>query len=96
MNSLLADRRIGNKAHFEPELGGFDGKCVPKDTFALAKFDSDSKSLFQILKKRGSKDQVREYLLGRKKKSSAFPMNSKPSLYGNVIVLLDLTYSFLP
>lgn len=94
MNSIWVDRRIGNKAHFEPELGGFDGKCVPKDTFALAKFDSDSKSLFQILKKRGSKDQVREYLLDARTKSSAFPMNSKPSLYGNVIVLLTNLFVF--
>lgn len=94
MNSIWVDRRIGNKAHFEPELGGFDGKCVPKDTFALAKFDPESESLLQILKKRGSKEQVREYLLDARTKSAAFPTNSKPSLHGNVISFLTNLFVF--
>ena len=29
------DRRVANPAHLTPGLGGFDGKCVPKDTQAL-------------------------------------------------------------
>jgi UDP-glucose 6-dehydrogenase len=39
-------------------LGGFDGKCVPKDTAALSSVDSDPNSILKILEERGSKEAV--------------------------------------
>jgi UDPglucose 6-dehydrogenase len=39
METVWRDRRVLNPAHLTPGLGGFDGKCVPKDTEALASID---------------------------------------------------------
>jgi UDPglucose 6-dehydrogenase len=54
METVWRDRRVMNPAHLTPRLGGFAGKCVPKDTAALAKVDSDPESLLHLLSKRGS------------------------------------------
>lgn len=54
METVWRDRRVMNPAHLTPRLGGFAGKCVPKDTAALAKIDSDPESLLHLLSKRGS------------------------------------------
>ena len=40
METVWRDRRVLNSAHLTPGLGGFDGKCVPKDTEALVSIDS--------------------------------------------------------
>ena len=58
METVWTDRRVSNPAHLTPGLGGFDGKCVPKDTFALATADKDPDSLLKILHSRGSKEEV--------------------------------------
>ena len=58
MESVWTDRRVRNSAHLTPGLGGFDGKCVPKDTAALSSVDRDPNSIFKILEERGSKEAV--------------------------------------
>ena len=58
MESVWTDRRVRNSAHLTPGLGGFDGKCVPKDTAALSSVDSDPNSILKILEERGSKEAV--------------------------------------
>jgi len=58
METVWTDRRVANPAHLTPGLGGFDGKCVPKDTAALAFVDNDPNSLLKILKDRGHKKSV--------------------------------------
>ena len=58
MESVWTDRRVRNSAHLTPGLGGFDGKCVPKDTAALSSVDSDPNSILKILEDRGSKEAV--------------------------------------
>jgi UDPglucose 6-dehydrogenase len=58
METVWTDRRVSNPAHLTPGLGGFDGKCVPKDTSALATADKDPDSLLKILHSRGSKKEV--------------------------------------
>lgn len=58
MESVWTDRRVRNPAHLTPGLGGFDGKCVPKDTVALSSVDRDPDSLLKILEERGSKAAV--------------------------------------
>jgi len=58
MESVWTDRRVRNSAHLTPGLGGFDGKCVPKDTAALSSVDRDPDSILKILEERGSKDAV--------------------------------------
>ncbi len=60
METVWRDRRVMNPAHLTPRLGGFAGKCVPKDTAALANLDSDSESLLHSLSKRGSDEVYRE------------------------------------
>ena len=42
MQVVSSDRRVQNPAHLTPGLGGFDGKCVPKDTQALKSLDVDT------------------------------------------------------
>jgi len=54
METVWRDRRIMNPAHLTPNLGGYAGKCVPKDTESLASIDPDSESLLRLLKERGS------------------------------------------
>lgn len=54
METVWRDRRVMNPDHLTPRLGGFAGKCVPKDTAALAKLDPDPESLLHSLSKRGS------------------------------------------
>jgi UDP-glucose 6-dehydrogenase len=49
-----------NPAHLTPRLGGFTGKCVPKDTAALANIDPDKESLLHMLPKRGSDEVYRK------------------------------------
>jgi nucleotide sugar dehydrogenase len=53
MEAVWTDRRINNPAHLTPGLGGYSGKCVPKDTAALASEDLDLESLLHHLEKRG-------------------------------------------
>jgi UDPglucose 6-dehydrogenase len=60
METVWRDRRVMNPAHLTPRLGGFTGKCVPKDTAALAKIDSDKESLLHMLPKRGSDEVYRK------------------------------------
>jgi UDPglucose 6-dehydrogenase len=65
METVWVDRRIQNASHLTPGLGGFAGKCVPKDTSALAKVDFDPDSLLKILEERGGYDAVAKRLDGR-------------------------------
>lgn len=65
METVWSDRRIQNAAHLTPGLGGFAGKCVPKDTSALAKVDSDPHSLLKTLEERGGYDNVAKRLAER-------------------------------
>ncbi len=58
METVWTDRRVNNHSHLTPGLGGFDGKCVPKDTAALACEDEDTGSLIKVLHSRGSKGEV--------------------------------------
>ena len=58
MKGIWVDRRINNPAHLTPGLGGYDGKCVPKDTASLTSIDPDRDSLLHQLQKRGSKSEV--------------------------------------
>ncbi len=58
MEVVWRDRRVNNNAHLTPGLGGFGGKCVPKDTAALASEDSDKNSLINLLHSRGSKESL--------------------------------------
>lgn len=60
MKGIWVDRRINNPAHLTPRLGGFGGKCVPKDTSALVSFDKDKRSLLTRLAERGSEDRISE------------------------------------
>lgn len=54
METVWRDRRIRNPSHLTPNLGGYGGKCVPKDTASLASIDPDPESLLHHLKQRGS------------------------------------------
>lgn len=58
MEAVWTDRRVNNPAHLTPGLGGYSGKCVPKDTAALASEDSDPESLLHQLEKRGGAEAV--------------------------------------
>jgi len=58
MEVVWTDRRVNNPAHLTPGLGGYSGKCVPKDTAALASEDSDPESLLHQLEKRGGAEAV--------------------------------------
>jgi len=63
MESVWQDRRVNNPAHLTPNLGGFAGKCVPKDTRALSSVDWDPNSILHRLHERGSDDAVRRRLM---------------------------------
>jgi UDPglucose 6-dehydrogenase len=58
METVWRDRRVLNPAHLTPGLGGFDGKCVPKDTKALASIDDDERGLLRHVLKIGTKVRV--------------------------------------
>lgn len=58
MESVWRDRRVMNPAHLTPGLGGFDGKCVPKDTGALRSIDSDNRSLLKTVQEVGKKSNA--------------------------------------
>ena len=60
METVWRDRRVNNPAHLTPMKGGFAGKCVPKDTAALAQLDPDPESILHMLSKRGSDEAHRE------------------------------------
>lgn len=62
MEVVWRDRRVDNPSHLTPYLGGFGGKCVPKDTLALAMEDPDENSILHSLHERGDKDTVKERL----------------------------------
>ena len=63
MEVVWRDRRVNNSSHLTPGKGGFGGKCVPKDTQALAKLDPDVDSLLHILHNRGGEKSVHERLM---------------------------------
>lgn len=65
MESVWTDRRVRNSAHLTPGLGGFGGKCVPKDTAALSSVDKDPDSILRILEERGSKKAVERRNMNR-------------------------------
>lgn len=65
METVWTDRRVRNPAHLTPGLGGFDGKCVPKDTAALSSVDNDQNSVLKILGERGSKKAVERRNINR-------------------------------
>ena len=58
MEVVWSDRRVQNPAHLTPGLGGFDGKCVPKDTMALRSLDVDT-PLLDTVCETGNYDAVR-------------------------------------
>ena len=60
MEVIWNDRRIRNSAHLTPGLGGFDGKCVPKDTRSLRTLDvaTDEQSLLAFVLENGTKERV--------------------------------------
>tara|TARA_B110000003_G_scaffold137159_1_gene138923 strand:+ start:3273 stop:4040 length:768 start_codon:yes stop_codon:yes gene_type:complete len=62
MEVVWRDRRVNNPAHLVPYLGGFSGKCVPKDTLALVAEDPDSNSMLHSLFERGEAENVRRRL----------------------------------
>ena len=83
METVWTDRRVKNSAHLTPELGGFDGKCVPKDTRALASIDLDEESMIKILNMRGERDEVSK----RTKRENT----TKNEKIGNKIGIIILT-----
>lgn len=76
MNGVWVDRRINNPAHLTPRLGGFGGKCVPKDTEALVSFDKDRNSILTHLKKRGSEERVSKIRRDRLTNNEGFLVSS--------------------
>jgi UDPglucose 6-dehydrogenase len=58
MESVWSDRRVKDTAHLVPGLGGFGGKCVPKDTISLSSNDNLKDGLFQHLMKIGQEKIV--------------------------------------
>ena len=63
METVWRDRRVLNPAHLTPNQGGFAGKCVPKDTAALANLDPDKASLLHQLVPRGSDEAYRKRMV---------------------------------
>jgi len=62
MEVVWRDRRVNNPAHLTPYLGGFNGKCVPKDTLALVTEDPDKDSILHKLYERGEHNNVKNRL----------------------------------
>ena len=62
MEVVWRDRRVDNPSHLTPYLGGFGGKCVPKDTLALAMEDPDERSILHCLHERGECETVKKRL----------------------------------
>ncbi len=62
MEVVWRDRRVMNPAHLTPYLGGFGGKCVPKDTLALSLEDPDKASILHKLHERGELESVKNRL----------------------------------
>lgn len=60
MEVVWSDRRVQNPAHLTPGLGGFGGKCVPKDTLSLRQLDGkeNDESLLAFVLANGAKQQV--------------------------------------
>ena len=63
MEVVWRDRRVNNPSHLTPKKGGYGGKCVPKDTLALAQLDPDKQSLLHILHERGEESVVSQRLM---------------------------------
>ena len=68
MEVVWRDRRVLNPAHLTPGLGGFDGKCIPKDTRALQSLDVDT-PLLDTVCETGSNTAVRKKMAGISSKS---------------------------
>ncbi len=68
MEVVWRDRRVQNQAHLTPGIGGFDGKCIPKDTRALRSLDVET-PLLDTVYETGSKDAVREKMSSISSKS---------------------------
>lgn len=68
MEIVSSDRRVQNPAHLTPGLGGFDGKCVPKDTRALRSLDVDT-PLLDTVCETGSDAVVRRKMANISSKS---------------------------
>ena len=62
MEVVWRDRRVDNPSHLTPYLGGFGGKCVPKDTLALVMEDPDDNSILHSLHERGEFETVKKRL----------------------------------
>ena len=92
METVWTDRRVSNPSHLTPGLGGFDGKCVPKDTSALAAVDKDPGSLLKILHSRGSKGEV---MKRGGEKSGGEGSKSNSSAAGLLFVCLCGVFYFL-
>ena len=92
METVWTDRRVSNPAHLTPGLGGFDGKCVPKDTLALATADKDPDSLLKILHSRGSKGEV---MKREGEKSRGEGSNGNSSAAGLFFICLCGVFYFL-
>lgn len=86
METVWTDRRVNNHSHLTPGLGGFDGKCVPKDTSALACEDEDPESLIKVLHSRGSKGEVSK----REEDLGATPMarQRRENLFVGTVLIL--------
>ena len=62
MEVVWSDRRVLNPAHLTPGLGGFGGKCVPKDTRSLRKLDrkENDESLLAFVLANGAQERVEQ------------------------------------
>ncbi len=60
MEVIWNDRRVMNPAHLTPGLGGFGGKCVPKDTRSLRLLDTNENddSLLAFVLANGTKERI--------------------------------------
>jgi len=60
MEVIWNDRRVMNPAHLTPGLGGFGGKCVPKDTRSLRQIDTNENddSLLAFVLANGTKERI--------------------------------------
>jgi|TARA_B100001741_G_C16375285_1_gene515198 UDPglucose 6-dehydrogenase len=78
MEIVWRDRRVKNPAHLTPGLGGFDGKCVPKDTQALRSMDIDTPLLDTVCETGNNIDVKKK--MAEISSRSINPVNEK--LYG--------------